>query len=88
MAIEWSDVRPPDRVVSFYDHVFAETPLGRVVIEWKSWKDYDTRSCQLPWGGADSVVCSDDLDGAKAGVEDAFRKIALELSEFVGGCDA
>lgn len=34
-----------------YDHVIAETPFGRFLITWKSWKAWDSPTIdETPWG--------------------------------------
>ena len=58
MTLKWSDP-DPERRVSHYDHVIAETPLGRILIEWKSWKKYNSPVATLPWG---ELVYGGDLD--------------------------
>lgn len=37
--MEWTDNMPPVGGVSYYDHTSCETPLGKIFIEWKSWKE-------------------------------------------------
>ena len=69
MSLKWSDPRPGDAEVSHYDHVIAETPLGRILIEWKSWKEYDSPVATLPWG---EMAFGVDLDDAKAQVQAAW----------------
>ena len=66
MSLKWSDPRPGDGKVSSYDHVIAETPLGRILIEWKGWKEYDIRAATLPWG---ETVLGSDLAAAKSAVQ-------------------
>ena len=39
--MKWTEPKKATEGVSFYDHVIAETPIGRMIIEWKSWKDND-----------------------------------------------
>ena len=44
------------------DHVILETPIGRAIIEWKSWKESDSYSLTI---GNDYVGEGYDLDEAK-----------------------
>ena len=48
--LKWTDPAPPGKDCP-YDHVIAETPFGRFLLTWKSWKDdpgygFD----ETPWG--------------------------------------
>lgn len=45
--MKWTEPKKVTEGVSFYDHVIAETPIGRIMIEWKSWKDNDGYSVML-----------------------------------------
>jgi hypothetical protein len=36
--MEWTEPKSPTEGESYYDHVKCETPLGGIIIEWKSWK--------------------------------------------------
>lgn len=74
--LNWSPHYPPDGDFSFYDHVFAETPLGMIKIEWKSWKDHDSYDCTLPWG---KHVSEDSFEYAKIRVEEEFAILAASL---------
>lgn len=38
--LTWSGPASPNAEF-LYDHVFAESALGRYSVEWKSWKEYD-----------------------------------------------
>ena len=60
--MKWTEPKKPTEGVSFYDHTIAETPIGRMIIEWKSWKDNDDYSVMLDneWIGVGF-----DLDEAK-----------------------
>lgn len=80
--MEWSEPREPDAVNSFYDHVEAITALGPILIEWKSWKDYGSYDCVLPWNGPDGhLVCVNEssLEYAKIRVEEEFAKMAARM---------
>jgi hypothetical protein len=81
----WSEPAPSDRgKTSWYDHVFAETPFGRIMIEWKSWKDdgpydghRDSRDVRTPW---------EFYDGTAYELEDAKRIAQEEFAKRVNEC--
>jgi len=48
--LQWTEPAPPNEDVR-YDHVTAETPFGRFLITWKSWKEHpDYTVDETPWG--------------------------------------
>lgn len=76
----WSEERPPIENVSFYDHVVSKTPIGNMVIDWKSWKDrpdYDIHFNDQ-WIG-----CADSLEDAKKEGEEYLLSKLGELSAFL-----
>lgn len=73
MPLEWSDPKPPTKGISHYDHVTAETPLGQIMLEWKSWKEHDSPCGHMPWG---EFIMGGDLDEAKVQAQNAWdRKV-------------
>lgn len=53
--LEWSDAQPPNNTIH-YNHVTAQTPLGRFLITWKGWKTFDCPTIEeTPWGGVNGV---------------------------------
>lgn len=78
MALQWSEPRKANAIDSHYDYIVAETPLGRIFIEWKSWKSYDSPGCQMPWG---DYVNGHDLDDAKANVQTAWNAMAKKMAD-------
>lgn len=44
----WSEPTPPSKESS-YDHCSAMTPLGEILITWKSWKRSDYFVVETPW---------------------------------------
>jgi hypothetical protein len=46
IPLQWSVASPPDHSCP-YDHVIAEAPLGVYSIEWKGWKDHDSKTVYL-----------------------------------------
>ena len=72
MPLEWSEPRPPSKDVSSYDHVVSHTPLGDIILEWKSWKKYSSPSGMMPW---DEHVVGHDLDDAKLAAQVAWDRM-------------
>lgn len=69
MPLTWSAPADPN-ADSSYTHVIAETPLGRIILEWKGWKDHgDSPGAQMPWG---DYVQGFDLSAAKEAVQAAW----------------
>lgn len=77
MPLTWSEVREANEDCS-YTHVVAETPLGRLVIEWKGWKDHDPPTCILPWG---EFIIGMSLSECKEMCQAAWDKIARAVAE-------
>lgn len=82
--MNWTEHRKPTEGVSFYDHVIAETPIGRMIIEWKSWKESPSYDVMLDneWIGVDY-----DLEIAKQiGVNylnEKLKKLTEYMQEFL-----
>jgi hypothetical protein len=76
MPLIWTDPAPGKEGVSHYDHVIAETPLGNIMLEWKSWKDHDDPSGHMPW---DEFIVESTLEGAKAAAQDAWDRMAPKI---------
>lgn len=61
--MNWTEPQPPTEGVNNYDHITCETPLGTMVIEWKSWKESPCYTVELNgdvWIGSDNTI-----EGAK-----------------------
>lgn len=78
--MKWTEPKKPTEGVSFYDHVTAETPIGRMIIEWKSWKDRPSYDVQLnnEWIGVEY-----SLDNAKKIGEDYLQGLLKKLTEYM-----
>lgn len=74
--LTWSEPAPPTANVCSYDHVVAETPLGRIRIEWKSWKILDTCCAEMPWG---EFVYDYTVELAKIAVQKAWDRMIVRL---------
>lgn len=77
MPLQWSTPRPPTKGVSHYDHVVAETPLGPIMLEWKSWKETDSPCGHMPWG---EFIVALNLDDAKAEAQHAWDRKATQVA--------
>ena len=75
-ALDWSAPYPPNSS-RHYDHVVAETPLGRIAIEWKSWKDYPGFTAVMPW---EELISANSLAEAKAAVQSAWNGMVSRLT--------
>lgn len=74
-AIEWSEEKQPCEDCR-YNHVTGKTGLGEFSIEWKGWKDYDSRVVYL---NGEYVGSGWDLDEAK-------QIAATHLAQLIGSC--
>lgn len=73
--LRWSEPAKPNSECS-YDHVIAETPFGRILITWKSWKDFDSPTIdESPWGFGG---CGHDVAHAKEIAQAAYSRLILE----------
>jgi hypothetical protein len=62
--LQWTENMPPCEDCR-YDHCTAETPFGRFLISWKSWKQFDSPTVdETPWG--DWYGAFNSVDEAKA----------------------
>lgn len=72
--LEWTAPAKPNGECH-YDHVIAETPFGRILITWKSWKNYDSPTIdESPWGG---FGVGYDVEDAKAIAEREYQRRVL-----------
>ena len=75
LQLNWSEERQPCEDIR-YNHVTAESGLGRITIEWKGWKTHDTRVIYI---NKDYVDCSDTLGGAKKIAAKHLHDVAMSL---------
>lgn len=76
-SLTWTDHRPPDATIP-YDHVIADTPLGSIWIEWKSWKESPSYTSDMPWT---HFIVESSLSDAKVKVQELWDR---KISELVG----
>lgn len=46
MSLSWSNEQQPNTEIR-YNHVISVTPIGNFTIEWKGWKEYDSKAVYL-----------------------------------------
>ena len=79
--MNWTEPKPPTRDVSFYDHTICETPLGKIIIEWKSWKESPSYDIMLD---GNWIAVEYDLETAKYVAKEYILNKQRELSDFLG----
>lgn len=77
--LKWTDPAPPNDSCP-YDHITADSPLGKFRIEWKSWKKYDSYVLFL---GEDYLGPFSDLDSAKGGALKFLKDRLDELQKLL-----
>lgn len=73
VRLSWTEHSKPTRSCP-YDHTIAETPFGRFLLTWKSWKEFPAESLgfdETPWGDVVYIAWSS--------VEDAKRWAEAEM---------
>lgn len=78
--MNWTEPKPPTEGTSYYDHITTETPLGRAIIEWKSWKYSPSYSITI---GDDYIDTEYDLEEAKILARNHLIEKHKELSDFL-----
>ena len=80
--MKWTEPKKPTDGVSFYDHTIAETPIGRMIIEWKSWKESPSYDVMLDneWIGVDYDLESAKQIGVKY-LNDKLKKLTEYMQE-------
>ena len=74
--LQWCDEREPNEDVH-YHHVVAESPLGRITVEWKGWKKYDSRCVYV---GGEYIDSGSTLEDAKKIAERHLRNVVEALT--------
>jgi len=78
--MKWTEPTKATEGVSFYDHVIAETPIGRMIIEWKSWKDRPSYDVMI---NNDWVGVEYELEDAKAIGVEYLNNLLKKLTEYM-----
>ena len=78
--MKWSEENKPNQDVSYYNHVIAETPIGKLMIEWKGWKENPSYDVVINgmWIGVEY-----DLESAKRLGEKHINKVYEKLKLFL-----
>jgi len=79
--IHWTAECKPNMGVSHYDHTISETPLGKFIIEWKSWKENPSYDIQL---NGEWIGCEYDLNDAKEKAKEYLANKYNELKLYLG----
>jgi len=78
--MKWTEPKEPTEGICFYDHVDCETPLGKIRIEWKSWKESPDYDIGLE---GKHIGTEYDLDTAKYIAKEYLTTKHRELSELL-----
>lgn len=78
--MNWSEPKPPINNVSYYDHVKLDTPLGEMMIEWKSWKNHPSYDIML---SGEYIGVEYDLEAAKLKASEHLKYIYTELGKLL-----
>lgn len=80
MVNKWTEPESPKENVSYYDHCILNTPLGRIIIEWKSWKEHPSYDISIDdkWVGYEY-----SLQDAKRKSLDYLKNTLIELKEYL-----
>lgn len=87
--IKWGEPCPPDGKISFYDHILGNWRNFSFIIEWKSWKECDSRVIQVFISLDNSVQSNSNLNYEFIGVSikddnESAKKFAEDwLEEFI-----
>lgn len=78
--MKWTNERQPNEEIR-YNHVISETPLGKVSIEWKGWKERPSYDVDFEWKHI-GIYGSISLKEAKDKAENHMKEITQELIDF------
>lgn len=79
--MDWTEPKSPKLDVSNYNHCFCDTPLGKMIIEWESWKFNTGYTIQIVDG--DWLRCEDTLEDAKIFSENYLKEKSKQLIEYL-----
>jgi len=82
--MNWTEPKPPTEGESNYDHVRLQTPLGEIIITWKSWKESPSYDIEIGFG--EWIGCEYSLEDAKEKAEtylvDKWKELDLFLNKY------
>ena len=76
VVLQWSDVREPQTDGIRYHHVIAQSPLGKISIEWKGWKEDDGRTLMV---NGEYIDTCHTVDAAKAVAQQHLQNLLDSL---------
>lgn len=82
--MHWSEIYTPNESVSRYNHTFLKTPLGEMIIEWKSWKTEPSYDLTV---NGDYICSESSLDEAKNRAKTHLLEKYNELKIFISKFD-
>lgn len=79
--LKWSEISEPNDICC-YTHTYADTPFGRFLLTWKSWKTYfDAGFDETPWGEIAYHGWSSVEEAQEWAEEEMHKKLMLALKE-------
>jgi len=78
--IDWEGPFVPGEHGISYDHVMAHTPIGKLSISWKSWKDSPSY-CSHDYPDHMPFFFGDTLDEVKDLIQGYFNELILSMIE-------
>ena len=82
----WSEISDPTEGVSFFTHTICESPIGRIIIEWRGWRelpdDYDV-SINGDIFISYSVTLEDAKEKAKEYLENKYNELKIFLEKII-----
>lgn len=79
--MEWSEIIYARDNNKHDDHVKCMTPIGEVVVNWKSWDEYDHFDIYI---NDDYIGFADSLEKAKDIAHNKLTEICESLGRFLG----
>jgi hypothetical protein len=78
----WTEHRKPNNDVG-YDHCICDTPLGRFVLTWKSWKSQSkgVGFDETPWGEIWYGSWDEPDEAKQAAFDELNRRVALTIQQ-------
>jgi len=80
--MNWTEPKPPKQGISYYNYITCETPLGKAIIEWKSWKDNTSYDLEID---GKLIACEYSLDDAKEKALEYLVDKEKDLNLFLNG---
>lgn len=77
--MNWSQTQEPNPQIP-YDHVLLNSPLGIMIIEWKSWKENPDYDLYL---NGNLLYCAGSLESAKEFAKEYLTRLRDELDKFL-----